>query len=77
MQELLGGPFITPLGRLQDLGDVRAHHSEWFSPPHGDSVGPRTVIQVGLAASFTLFVRIFQTRFLLFRLCDLRLYFLK
>ncbi len=32
---------------------------------------------VGLAASFTLFVRIFQTRFLLFRFCDLRLYFLK
>jgi len=71
---LLGGPFITPLDRMQDLGDVWAHHSAWYSPP---PFADDRATYVGLAASFTLFVRIFQTRFLLFRLCDLRLYFLK
>ncbi len=42
-------------------------------PPFADN----RATYVGLAASFTLFVRIFQTRFLLFRFRDLRLYFLK
>jgi len=58
------GAYVLPLA---DLGSTLA------ARPFADN----RAIYVGLAAPLTVFVRVCQTRFLLFRFCDLRLNFLR